>query len=228
MGNSALLSSSMSLVEYYDHLAKDGAYERAHNRPDRQAEIGILTERTQLLSRDRRTLELACGTGNWTKSLSVAARSVLAIDLSASALMLATARVNQPNTTFRLSDIFSLSEIDGNFEAIFAAFWWSHIPKERISAFVGSLLEKASVGANIFFIDNTIRDQGNRVFSHTDDFGNTYIDRKIPGGPSFRLLKNYPHETELRRAFSVTNGRFQFIELDHYWLAHFEFFDSPN
>jgi demethylmenaquinone methyltransferase/2-methoxy-6-polyprenyl-1,4-benzoquinol methylase len=96
---------------------------------------------------DKNVLEIACGTGNWTQVLAKRAHSVVATDISAAAIEMAQ-RKNQSNRNviFHVSDAYSLDDIEPGFNAAFAADWWSHIPKSKISPFVSNLHARLITG----------------------------------------------------------------------------------
>ncbi|MBW2119721.1 MAG: class I SAM-dependent methyltransferase, partial [Deltaproteobacteria bacterium] len=80
--------------------------------------------------RNKDVLEIACGTGNWTQFLAKRARSVLAVDMSPAALKIARTKISEyKNVSLGLANAYSLDGVCDLFDLVFAADWWSHIPK---------------------------------------------------------------------------------------------------
>jgi ubiquinone/menaquinone biosynthesis C-methylase UbiE len=93
--------------------------------------------------RDKVVLEVACGTGNWTQVLAKRAQSVVATDVNASVIEIArTKPYPKSNVVLRVADAYDLGGLCGQFDAAFAADWWSHIPKAWIRPFLDGLLAK--------------------------------------------------------------------------------------
>ena len=53
------------------------------------------------------------------------------------------------NATFVEADAYALPESPGRFDAAFAGFWWSHVPRRRIAAFLASLRARLEPGARL-------------------------------------------------------------------------------
>lgn len=148
---------------------------------------------------DRNLLEIACGTGNWTQILSKRARTVMATDINEP--MLAIARNKdyvKPNVRIEYADAYKLDAIKGDFNAAFAADWWSHIPKAKIRPFLKGLHNKLSVDARVIFIDmlpSSSLDIERYYFNEDGDFARK---RTLPDGSEFIVIKNFPTENEIR------------------------------
>ena len=151
--------------------------------------------------RDRDVLEIACGTGNWTQVLSKRAKSVVAVDQSPAYLRIARSKVySKDNVTFLNDDAYSLEGVEGEFEAAFAADWWSHIPRSHVPDFVESMMAKLSPGSTVVLLDMLPRPSLDAMFSHYDADGNCIHRRRFDDGTEFEVVKNFPSEPELREA----------------------------
>lgn len=144
-------------------------------------------------------LEIACGTGNWTQVLSKRARSVVATDLIEGYLVEARKKpYENGNVAFRAADAYRLDGIAGGFTAAFAADWWSHVPLSRMGAFIETLHGKLRPGARVVVLDMLRSPELEKWFSHIDDEGNVVQKRTLPNGRTYRVIKNFPSERELR------------------------------
>ena len=141
------------LTNYYSARARE--YEQVYSKPERQADIGRLHSLLPGFVADRRVLEVACGTGYWTRFLIREAKSVVAVDSSSATLEIAVEKDWPPGrVNFRVGDAYDLAEDLGTFDAAFAGFWWSHIPVRDRRAFLKSLDQRLLVGAKVVLLDN--------------------------------------------------------------------------
>lgn len=149
--------------------------------------------------RDKRILEIACGTGNWTEVLAKRAASIVAIDISPSALAIARSKLSDySNVAFLEGDAYSLDNTGDSFEVLFSADWWSHIPKGILPAFLDSALSKLLPGSEAIFTDMTLFDYFKREPCRYDDDNNRLSLRTLPDGSQFEVIKNFPNESEIR------------------------------
>jgi demethylmenaquinone methyltransferase/2-methoxy-6-polyprenyl-1,4-benzoquinol methylase len=157
---------------------------------------------TYLAGRD--ILEIACGTGNWTQVLSKRGRSVVATDVNRSVLDLARAKpFDLDNVEFRIADAYELEQVDGTFDAAFAADWWSHMPKSSIPGFLRGLASRLRSGSPVVIVDMLPIKNLTRLGSRYDGEGNFLHKRKLPSGEEFEVVKNFPAERELRDAVAA-------------------------
>src|SRR5207247_4945398 len=124
-----------NLPDYYARRA--GEYEKIFAKPERQADLASLWTLLPGLFASRDVLEIACGTGYWTPLISESARSILATDINEEVLEIARHKAYpKHNVEFKIADAYTLANVTGRFAAGFAGFWWSHIPKQRLSHFL--------------------------------------------------------------------------------------------
>src|SRR5947208_14631058 len=139
-----------SLKEYY--AARADEYEQIYALPERQKDIARLRAMLQALLSGHDVLEVACGTGYWTLPISVTARSILATDVGEEVLALARQKpYPEGKVRFLLTDAFTLAGVDGRFSAGFAGFWWSHVPRSRLRAFLEVFQRKLGPGSLVVF-----------------------------------------------------------------------------
>ena len=135
------------MQDYYNRRAKE--YEEIYRRDDpaRQAELAALGEAMRSALAGLDVLEIACGTGYWTAQLAGAARSILATDASREMLEIAYSKRLPAPVSFAQADAFDLASMAGTFGGGLANFWFSHIPKARISDFLEGLHLRLGSGA---------------------------------------------------------------------------------
>ena len=53
----------------------------------------------------------------------------------------------------------------------------------------------------------------------TDDFGNTYQERKLENGNKYLVLKNFPSKGFLHEKLSIIANDIKVIHMEYYWIA---------
>ncbi|WP_405999413.1 class I SAM-dependent methyltransferase [Streptomyces sp. NBC_00829] len=99
-------------------------------------------------------LELACGTGQWTRLLSNRASSLTALDAAPEMLDVARGRMRGTTTRFIEADVFSW-EPDRQYDTVFFAFWISHVPPAEMEAFWDLLRWALAPGGCVVFLDDS-------------------------------------------------------------------------
>ena len=179
------------LVEYYRKRA--GEYEEIYewNDPDRQREQDLLSTAIQDSLRGRDVLEVACGTGWWTRILSESAKSIMATDLGDEVMDIAREKKYGCPVTFRREDAYNLSFEDDSFNGGLAFSWFSHIPSEFIDRFLDEFHRVLAEGSRVFIADNTlIQGIGGEPVGREGD-PNTYKIRALKEEGVFTIVKNY-------------------------------------
>ncbi|MFI6287233.1 class I SAM-dependent methyltransferase [Streptomyces sp. NPDC051018] len=98
-------------------------------------------------------LELACGTGQWTRLISDRARSLTALDAAPEMLSVARERLHGTPTRFLEADVFGW-EPDRRYDTVFFAFWLSHVPPVEMEAFWDLLRWALAPGGRVVFLDD--------------------------------------------------------------------------
>jgi SAM-dependent methyltransferase len=130
-------------------------------------------------------LELAAGTGIWTRHLVRYADSVTAVDAAPETLALNRARVGD-GVEFVVADIFAW-EPQRRFDICCFGFWLSHVPAPRFEEF-WSFLDRALVpGGRVFFVDTTITSMG----AATVELDGERARRRLNDGREFEIVKRY-------------------------------------
>lgn len=209
-------------VGYYARRAVE--YESIYAKPERQADLAELRDRLRDTFANRDVLELACGTGFWTESVSERARSVLATDINEEVLQVARAKDWQGRpVTFGIADAFSPETIPGRFDAAFVGFLWSHVGREDVPRFLNRLNHRLAPGALVVFIDNRFVPGSSTAISRTD-VGNTYQVRTLVDGSRHEILKNFPTERELLEVARAVSPSVEDASVDlsqYFWLLRY-------
>lgn len=215
-----LEGTDAGLVEYYRRRARE--YEAIYARPERQEDLASLRTLIGRRLEGLRVLEIACGTGYWTQVIAPAAKAVVATDLAEEPMAIARAKeLPQEKVGFVMADAHALPEALGRFDAAFAGFWWSHIPRERIPEFLSSLHARLEPGARVLLLDNLYVEGSSTPVAGVDAAGNTYQMRRLGDGSRVRVLKNFVTEEELRERMGPHAASFRFSALTYYWLAEY-------
>ncbi len=211
----------MPLKEYYDRRAPE--YEAIYEREDpvRQLEQSQLSAVLREALAGRRALEVACGTGYWTRIAAQTARSILAIDVAPAMLAHACARAG-PNTSFRLGDAYALDALPGDFDAGFATFWLSHVPRASITEFLEAFHRRIGPEAPVVLADNVFVPGLGGALVCPPGSADSFKLRLLADGSTHEVLKNYFDRAELAR---ILEPRAQALEIHVgtcFWWARYQ------
>jgi demethylmenaquinone methyltransferase/2-methoxy-6-polyprenyl-1,4-benzoquinol methylase len=204
------------LADYYARRAAE--YERIYAKPERQPDLAALKARIGKMFAGRRVLELACGTGYWTDVIAGSAAQVTALDLNEEVLAVARAKPNASKVSFVRGSAYDIPDLGRRHDALFAGFWWSHVPLEKLDGFIADCLSAVAPGALIAFLDNCYVEGSSTALARRDARGNSYQLRSLDDGSAHEVLKNFPTEGELIQRVSKMGWGANVELLDYYWL----------
>jgi demethylmenaquinone methyltransferase/2-methoxy-6-polyprenyl-1,4-benzoquinol methylase len=138
-------------------------------------------------------LELACGTGLWTRHLAPRAATLTAVDASAEMIALNRERVGDDAVEYVQADVFDWRP-ERTYDACFFGFWLSHVPEQRFDEFWAVVRQALSPGGRVFFVDSG---RGDRA--HTRSGGGEVELRRLLDGREFRIVKRYHEPRALER-----------------------------
>lgn len=157
-------------------------------------------------------LELAAGTGLWTRRLVRHADRVTCVDASPETLAINRSRTagSDVPVTYIEADLFTWSP-RRRYDIVFFSFWLSHVPPERFEGF-WSLVESALVnGGRVLFLDNAapferlipefpaLAEEGHmRTPWVSKDTDNGVSERRLSDGRTFHIVKVWYDPAELQ------------------------------
>lgn len=130
------------------------------------------------------TVELACGTGQWSRLIRPRVASLTCVDFSPEMIEQARARAGQ-EVEFVRADIFEWRPAR-RFDTVFFAFWLSHVPLARWPSFWASLAGLLAPGGVVGLVDET--DSGvadKETWTATPDIA----ARRLADGREFEIVK---------------------------------------
>jgi demethylmenaquinone methyltransferase/2-methoxy-6-polyprenyl-1,4-benzoquinol methylase len=207
------------LRPYY--AARAESYDRIYTKPERQADLARLRERLPPHFAGARVIEVACGTGWWTQFIAPVAASVLALDSEAETLAVARRRQVRGQVEFLVGDAYALPRDRGPFDAAFAGFWFSHVPRRRRREFLAGLRDVLGGGATVVMLDNRYVEGSSSPLTDHDAEGNTYQTRRLDDGSSHRVLKNFPDVRELEDEVAGVGLAPVVESLEYYWTLRY-------
>ena len=128
-------------------------------------------------------LELAAGTGIWTRKLVRFAERVVAVDANAEPLAL-----NTDEAEHIVADLFAWRP-EETFDVVFFSFWLSHVPDERLDDFWTLVRSALTPGGRVFLVDNNLR--GDPVHEGRERVDAGVERRQLSDGREFDIVKHY-------------------------------------
>jgi demethylmenaquinone methyltransferase/2-methoxy-6-polyprenyl-1,4-benzoquinol methylase len=214
------------MVSYYKERANE--YEKIYARPERQHDLLLATQILQEAFRDKEVLEIACGTGYWTKIISKTADSILATDINDAVINLAKSKAYfASKIKFQLVDIFNLAGTTKH-ESLFGGFIWSHIKLQELVRFIDTINYQVKPGRSLVFMDNNFVEGSNLPLTDIDNFGNTYQTRQLENGTMYKVVKNFPTEDFIKQLLTNKAKNIEFIKLEYYWILKYKTIQSDS
>ncbi|HUT80471.1 MAG TPA: class I SAM-dependent methyltransferase [Candidatus Bathyarchaeia archaeon] len=213
------------MKEYYRKWAPD--YEKFYYNCSPEIKQGndFSAKLLQEYLSGRSVLEIACGTGYWTRILSKVAKNIIATDVLPEVLLFAKEKQYDCPVSFIINDAYDLSLFKNTFDGGLANFWFSHIPKERIDFFLTNFHHILQPKSRVFMTDNNpLHLPDGQLFSFPED-PNTYRLRTVSDGSEHYVLKNYYTIDDLVTIFSkhIKNFKKSNIYYDEYfWRLTYE------
>ena len=174
--------------EYDDWWYRRGRYELEPAALERwQADIAEAEAALEAFAPPGRVLELAAGTGIWTRKLVRLAERVVAVDANAETLALNTGEAELVR-----ADVFEWRPAE-HFDLVFFSFWLSHVPEERFDEFWSLVRSLLAPGGRVFLVDSGAGDTAHTGTDQTDE----RETRSLSDGRTFRIVKHRWGPTEL-------------------------------
>jgi 2-polyprenyl-3-methyl-5-hydroxy-6-metoxy-1,4-benzoquinol methylase len=207
--------------EYDEWWFRTGRYDRGPEfNAQWQAEVAAVEQalETGLAARGPRTvLELACGTGLFTRRLAPRVAHVTAVDASPEVIAINRGRVAAANVEYVEADLFAWRPAR-RYDAVFFSFWLSHVPEERFAAFWKTVATALAPGGAAYLIDSAF-DPTSTAKDHVlpgRDAG--VVTRKLNDGREFRIVKRFYRPDELAAKLVPLGWHAQIRQTEHYFI----------
>jgi SAM-dependent methyltransferase len=130
-------------------------------------------------------LELAAGTGIWTRQLVQHADRVTAVDAAPETLALNRERTDG-NVDYIVADLFRW-EPPERFDVCFFGFWLSHVPSTQFARFWQLVDGALAPNGRVFFVDNADPSGG----AWSSQTGPETARRRLADGREFNIIKRW-------------------------------------
>ena len=174
--------------EYDDWWYRRGRYELGPDALLRwRADVAEAEAALEAIAPFGAVLDLAAGTGIWTRRLVRLAGRVVAVDANAETLAL-----NSPDAELVRADVFDWEPAE-RFDLVFFSFWLSHVPGEQFDEFWSLVRAALGPDGRVFLVDSGTGDTG-----HTGtDQAEGEETRSLSDGRTFRIVKRRWRPDEL-------------------------------
>jgi SAM-dependent methyltransferase len=188
--------------EYDDWWFRRGRYDHG---PEANAawfaEVATLEAALERFNPRGEVLELACGTGLWTRHLVGHADHVTAVDGASEVLALNRARTEalDASVTYVEADLFRWEPPRQAFDACVFGFWLSHVPDDRFAPFWAMVSRALRPGGRVLLIDSQ-RAPRSKARDHTMPAEDSSREqRRLDDGREFEIVKRYYEPAALTR-----------------------------
>jgi SAM-dependent methyltransferase len=143
-------------------------------------------------------LELACGTGLWTRRLVDYDTRVTAVDAAPEVLAINRTRVGDPTVRYVEADLFEWSP-DTAYDVCVFSFWLSHVPEDRFAGFWETVAAALKPDGRVLFIDSARAERSTAADHALPDRDERTMTRRLDDGREFQIVKRFYDRGELER-----------------------------
>ena len=167
--------------------------------------------------RPKRLLELACGTGLFTRHLAPRVDEVTAVDASPEVIAINRGRVASSNVEYVQADVFAW-RTDRRYDAVFFSFWLSHVPDDRFAAFWNTVAAALAPGGAAYLIDSAFDPTSTAKDHVVPSRESGVVTRKLNDGREYRIVKVFYRPEELAAKLSASGWRADIAQTERYFI----------
>ena len=204
--------------EYDEWFYRRGRYDRGLEGNARWfAEADEVFTALDTLDMKGNVLELAAGTGIWTERLIRTASSITIIDASPEMIAINRARIASDRVSYVQADLFTWQPTR-TYDAVCFCFWISHIPTERLDAFLHTIALASKPGGKIFFVDGRREPNSTAINHQLPETDSQLMTRKLNDGREFEIVKNFYEPASLAARFASAGLNVTVRETQTYFI----------
>lgn len=186
--------------EYDEWWQRRGRYDRGEQEhAEWRRQVSTLDAALEAFGAHGNVLELAGGTGWWTKRLAATAGRLTVVDGSPEALALNQRRVGRPDVRYTVADLFNWRP-ESRYDVVFFSFWLSHVPRARFSDFWTLVCSCLNPSGRVFLIDNRNDPLGSSSVKdpYVVEYDTDLHLRTLSDGSRYRVVKVMYEPDELK------------------------------
>jgi len=207
--------------EYDEWWFRAGRYDRG---PDFNAQWHAETAAVEAAlaswlaaTQPRSVLELACGTGLFTRLIAPRVARLTAIDASTEVIEINRARVGAGNVDYVQADLFAWQPTQ-RYDAIFFSFWLSHVPAERFARFWEAVAAGLAPGGAVYLIDSAFDPTSTAKDHVLPGREPGIVTRKLNDGREFRIVKVFYEPAALAAKLDALGWKADLAQTPHYFI----------
>jgi demethylmenaquinone methyltransferase/2-methoxy-6-polyprenyl-1,4-benzoquinol methylase len=190
--------------EYDRWFLREGRYDRGPASTQAwRRELGEVQQLLDGICLDGQdVLELAAGTGLWTRALLERGATVTAIDASPKMLAELATRLGNAALSVIVADLFSWVP-PRRFDAVVSCFFMSHVPDERFDGFAELIAASLHAGGTVFLVDSQRVDTSTAADHVLPSGQDQTMRRHLDDGRTFTIVKRFRDDAELVDALAA-------------------------
>ena len=162
-------------------------------------------------------LELACGTGLFTRVIAPRVARLTAIDASSEVIEINRARVDAGNVDYVQADLFAWRPTQ-RYDAIFFSFWLSHVPEQRFAEFWQLVAAALAPRGAVYLIDSAFDPTSTAKDHVLPGRERGIVTRKLNDGREFRIVKVFYEPAALASKLDALGWNASIAQTPHYFI----------
>jgi demethylmenaquinone methyltransferase/2-methoxy-6-polyprenyl-1,4-benzoquinol methylase len=207
--------------EYDEWWFRHGRYDRGEEFNARwHAEVDTVERAAdEWLARERpaNVLELACGTGLFTRRIAPRVGRLTCVDASPEVLAINRSRVAAANVEYIEADIFEWRARE-RYDAIFFSFWLSHVPDSRLAEFWNNVGAALAPNGTVYLIDSAYDPTSTAKDHVLPGRAEGVATRKLNDGREYRIVKYYWEPRLLAQRLAGLGWSAAIEQTDNYFI----------
>jgi len=167
--------------------------------------------------RPRRVLELACGTGLFTRRIAGHVEHLTAVDASSEVIDLNRARVHSADVDYVAADLFEWRPRQ-RYDSVVFTFWLSHVPDGRFDAFWRLVDDALAPGGSVYLVDSAYDATSTARHHALPRREAGVVSRKLNDGREFRIVKVFWTPDALAARLTTVGWRATLKQTTRYFI----------
>jgi len=162
-------------------------------------------------------LELACGTGIWTEQLLKISKHITALDASPEVMAINRQKLKAEKVDYQQADLFQWQP-DHAYDLVLFGFWLSHVPPERLDAFLTAVSSAVKPGGKLFIVDSLPAGTSSALNHQPYESESIRHVRKLNDGREFTIYKVFYEPAALREKLAAFGFDADVRATDNYFI----------